>query len=58
MKEVGDESTLDLEGKTEEELRAIDRQQEQRLEELELENEQLRQAISRLKRQLKTISRM
>ncbi len=58
MKEVGDESTLDLEGKTEEELRAIDRQQEQRLEELELENEQLRQAIYRLKRQLKTISRM
>ena len=58
MKEVWDESTLDLEGKTEEELRAIDRQQEQRLEELELENEQLRQAIYRLKRQLKTISRM
>lgn len=58
MKEVGDESTLDLEGKTEEELRAIDRQQEHRLEELELENEQLRQAIYRLKRQLKTISRM
>lgn len=58
MKEVGDESTLDLEGKTEEELRAIDRQQEQHLEELELENEQLRQAIYRLKRQLKTISRM
>ena len=58
MKEVGDESTLNLEGKTEEELRAIDRQQEQRLEELELENEQLRQAIYRLKRQLKTISRM
>ena len=58
MKEVGDESTLDLEGKTEEELRSIDRQQEQRLEELELENEQLRQAIYRLKRQLKTISRM
>lgn len=58
MKEVGDKSTLDLEGKTEEELRAIDRQQEQRLEELELENEQLRQAIYRLKRQLKTISRM
>ena len=58
MKEVGDESTLDLAGKTEEELRAIDRQQEQRLEELELENEQLRQAIYRLKRQLKTISRM
>ena len=58
MKEVGDESTLDLEGKTEEELRAIDRQQEQRLEELELENEQLHQAIYRLKRQLKTISRM
>ena len=58
MKEVGDESTLDLEGMKEEELRAIDRQQEQRLEELELENEQLRQAIYRLKRQLKTISRM
>lgn len=58
MKEVGDESTLNLEGKTEEELHAIDRQQEQRLEELELENEQLRQAIYRLKRQLKTISRM
>lgn len=58
MKEVGGKSTLDLEGKTEEELRAIDRQQEQRLEELELENEQLRQAIYRLKRQLKTISRM
>lgn len=58
MKEVGDDSTLDLEGKTEEELRAIDRQQEQRLKELELENDQLRQAIYRLKRQLKTISRM
>lgn len=58
MKEVGDYSTLDLEGKTEEELRAIDRQQEQRLKELELENDQLRQAIYRLKRQLKTISRM
>ena len=58
MKEVGDASPLDLEGKTEEDLRAIDRQQEQRLEEQELENEQLRQALYRLKRQLKTISRM
>ena len=58
VSEGKDPLPLDLNGKTEEELRALDQKLEQRVKELELEHDQLRQTIYRLKNQLKTISRM
>ena len=58
VSEGKDQPPLDLNGKTEEELRALDQKLEQRVKELELEHDQLRQTIYRLKNQLKTISRM
>ena len=57
VSEGKDQPPLDLNGKTEEELRALDQKLEQRVKELE-EHDQLRQTIYRLKNQLKTISRM
>ena len=58
VSEGTDQPPLDLNGKTEEELRTLDQKLEQRVKELELEHDQLRQTIYRLKNQLKTISRM